>query len=315
MFKDGKYMIAILLLVLMVACRTKTKDKYTDTPTTGVIPVAVDESFERVMEEEIAVFESVYTMAGIVPEYGSEVETINLLLKDSVRLAITTRKLTEAERAAFENRKFFPKELKIATDGMALIVNKQNPDSLISMTELRQIMNGEITEWKALDPKTKYGKIQVVFDHPNSSSVRFAIDSLCQGKKLSADLKAEKSNAGVIDFVAQTPDALGIVGVSWIQNPDDSTRLSFIDKVKVMGVSRSHPATPDNSFKPWQAYLALNEYPLIRDVYVVLTDPRMGLASGFTSFLTSDRGQRIILKAGILPATQPVRIVDVKDTW
>ena len=63
------------------------------------------------------------------------------------------------------------------------------------------------------------------------------------------------------------------------------------------------------------ASIALNEYPLIRDVYAVLTDPRMGLASGFTSFLTSDRGQRIILKAGILPATQPVRIVDVKDTW
>lgn len=63
-----------------------------------------------------------------------------------------------------------------------------------------------------------------------------------------------------------------------------------------------------NSFKPWQAYLALKEYPLIRDVYVILTDPRQGLASGFTGFLTSDRGQRIILKAGIVPATQPVRI-------
>jgi hypothetical protein len=85
--------------------------------------------------------------------------------------------------------------------------------------------------------------------------------------------------------------------------------------VKVLGVSRHRPAMSFNSFKPWQAYLALKEYPLIRDVYVILTDPRQGLASGFTGFLTSDRGQRIILKAGIVPATQPVRIVNVKEKW
>jgi len=39
------------------------------------------------------------------------------------------------------------------------------------------------------------------------------------------------------------------------------------------------------------------------------------LSSGFANFLTSDRGQRIILKSGLVPATQPVRIVNVKDEY
>ena len=51
----------------------------------------------------------------------------------------------------------------------------------------------------------------------------------------------------------------------------------------------------------------------MRDVYVILTDPRSGLASGFSTFLASDRGQRIILRAGLMPATQNVRIVNVRD--
>ena len=80
-----------------------------------------------------------------------------------------------------------------------------------------------------------------------------------------------------------------------------------------MAVSREEKTTEQNSYKPFQAYMALGDYPLMRDVYVILTDPRSGLASGFSTFLASDRGQRIILRAGLMPATQNVRIVNVRD--
>ena len=307
--------IGVFILLLVGACRSKTEDNCIDTPTSGVIKIAVDESFQPVIDQEIGVFESIYTLAGIIPQYCSEVEAIDLLLKDSVRMAVTTRKLTSEERVTLENRKFFPKEIKIATDGIALIVNDQNQDSLISREEIQQIVSGEITSWKELGITSSPGKLQLVFDHPNSSTVRYVLDSLCPERKLSDCLRAEKTNRRVIDYVAQNPEAMGVVGVSWLQNPEDSTNLSFLKQVKVLGVSRHRPAMSFNSFKPWQAYLALKEYPLIRDVYVILTDPRQGLASGFTGFLTSDRGQRIILKAGIVPATQPVRIVNVKEKW
>ena len=79
-----------------------------------------------------------------------------------------------------------------------------------------------------------------------------------------------------------------------------------------MAVSRADSATVENSFRPYQAYLALNQYPLTRSVYILLNDPKSGLPSGLTSFLTDFRGQRIILKSGLVPATAPVRIVDAK---
>ena len=91
------------------------------------------------------------------------------------------------------------------------------------------------------------------------------------------------------------------------------TRLSFNDVIRIMAVSRADSATVGNSFKPYQAYLALNQYPLTRNVYILLNDPKSGLPSGLTSFLTDFRGQRIILKSGLVPATAAVRIVDVKE--
>lgn len=98
-----------------------------------------------------------------------------------------------------------------------------------------------------------------------------------------------------------------------IGNKGDSTNLSFSDRINVMRLSREDPAMVANSCKPFQAYLALGRYPLTRDVYILLTDPKSGLASGFTTFISSDRGQRIILKSGIVPATQSIRLVNVRE--
>jgi phosphate transport system substrate-binding protein len=89
--------------------------------------------------------------------------------------------------------------------------------------------------------------------------------------------------------------------------------MGFLDKINVIAVSKEDVATGDNSFQPYQAYLANGQYAFTRYVYAILADPRIGLTSGFTSFLSGDRGQRIILKSGLLPVTQPVRIIQVND--
>lgn len=307
---------SLLLLLFLCSCNTKNKDGRNDTYTTGTIPIAVDEGFKPIMQEELAVFEALYPLAKINPTYCNEVDAINSLLKDSVRLVISTRRLSSKEIQSFNSRKFFPKEIKLAVDGVGLIVNNQNPDSLITVNQIRKILTGEITTWKQIHPSSKLGKVQIVFDNPNSSTVRFAKDSICQGKAFAMNgINAKKTNSEVFDYVSKTPNAIGIIGVNWIGARTDSTNLTFRKEVRVLAVSREEKATPSNSFKPFQAYLALGKYPLSRDVYVLVNDPREGLPSGLSIFLTTDRGQRIILKSGLLPATQPVRIVNVKDEF
>lgn len=301
------------MLALLSACQGKPKDSRTDTYTSGVIAIAADESFRPIVQEEIDVFEGLTPLAGIVPRYVTEVEAVNLLLKDSLRLAITSRRLTPEEMNSFNSRKFFPQEIKIAIDGLALITNPNNQDSLITVNELRSILTGETKRWKELYPSSRLGDIRLVFDNKNSSTVRFAADSICKGAPLSSDLKALKTNREVIDYVARTPNAIGIIGVNWLSDRNDSTGLSFSCEVRLMSVSAAAEATPQNSFKPYQAYLYYGDYPLTRSIYALLNDPRSALPWGFASFLASDRGQRIILKSGLVPATQPVRVVNVKD--
>ena len=148
MTKKQFWLIGAWSLIALSACSSKPKDGLTDTYTSGVIAITADESFQPIVQEEIDVFEGLFPLAGIVPRYTTEVDAINQLLKDSVRLAITTRTLTPEEMNSFHSRKFFPREIKLATDGLALIVNRQNADSLISVRDIRRILTGQVQKWK-----------------------------------------------------------------------------------------------------------------------------------------------------------------------
>lgn len=303
-----------LFCLFIVGChKKKTGDTYTDTPTTGKVSIAVDETFQPIIAAELPVFHAMYKYASIQPIYLPENAAINLLLHDSVRLAVVSRPLTIKEMNFFHSRKFFPKEVPVAVDGIAVLVNPSNPDTLFSVSQLRKMMLGEISDWNQVNPSSKSGKVKVVFDNPNSSIVRFIVDSITKTGNLGNQLSAMSYNLDVVDFISKNPNAIGLIGVSWISDSRDLKSLSFLKKVKVAGISASEVATAENSYQPFQAYIATGKYPLTRFVYMILSEPRAGLGTGFTSFVASDKGQRIILKTGVLPYTQPVRMVKIKD--
>ncbi|MDR1543104.1 MAG: substrate-binding domain-containing protein [Prevotellaceae bacterium] len=306
------YLYSFLFVLLLCSCGNRQASQQNlSTVSSGKTIIAVDESFRPIIEKEIVVFENKYVEAEVEAVYTNEVSVIDLLVKDSVQLAIATRPLTNAEKKSLESKKLFARELKLATDGIAIITNRKNSDTLISVPQLQQIMTGEVTKWNGIFPASKLGNIALVFDNSRSSTVRFAIDSICKDKPLSNKLYAQQTNEEVIEYVSKTPNAIGVIGVSWLSNKADSLRISFINNVKLMSVSRTDSPNEFNSYQPFQAYLALRQYPLTRDIYVILTEPRNGLSTGFMTFLASDIGQRVILKEGIVPATQNVSIRSV----
>ena len=305
-----------LLFLLFYAC-DRRKITRTDTETSGFAIIAADECYAPIVNEELYVFTGLNAEAEIHPIYVGEKELYDLFLNDSIRLIITTRDITDSERALFKEMKLTPRSQKIARDGIALIVNKENPDTLINTSLLKKIMTGEIKTWSEINVanKSKLGDIEVVFDNPNSSTLRFISENITQGESLSPELRALNTNPAVIDFVAKTPNALGVIGVNWISNQNDSTQLSFDETIRVMAVGREDEITEDNTYKPYPVFLNNESYPLFRDVYVILTDLRGTLPAGFVKFLAGDAGQRIILRAGLVPGTSPTREVYLKDDF
>lgn len=314
--KIYNYIFFILAFVFFLACNNEKRVLRTDTPTSGIAKIGVDDCFAPIINEEIAVFEGLNDEATIEPVYGSELDVINSMLQDSLRLIITARDLTETEKEIVKGKNLTARSQKIATDAIALIINEANNYSLITTSKLKDIMTGKINSWTELNPTSTLGDITVVFDNQNSSTVRFIKDSINGGTTIEgAKLHALKTNKEVIDYVSKTPNSLGVIGVNWISNPNDTTNNSFIKDIRVMSVSKAKEATPNNSFKPYPAFIALGDYPLIRSVYIILSDIRDTLPAGFVNFVAGDTGQRIIVKAGLLPATRPMRVIAIKDSF
>lgn len=311
-----KILLFLCCAVALISCnRNKQEQENTikNTTTSGVITICVDETLKPIIEQQIEVFEGLYPKANIIPIYTSEVEAFNQLFNDSVKLIVATRSLSEEEIKAMQANNLYPKISKVAIDGVALISHRSNPDSLVTMEQLHDIFTGKTTRWEQINPKSRMGDIEVVFDNTNSSTVRYVIEKINKGAELKGNIKATHTNEGVIDYVAKVPNAIGVIGSNWIGNDNDTTNLSFNDLIQVMLVSTDPIAFNGNSYQPFQAYLAMELYPLSREIYMICTSNRNSLPYGFTSFVSSDKGQRIILKSGILPAKQPLRVVNVRE--
>ena len=305
-------LILLTILLLACGCRFFKGDPYKNTTVSGTTKISVDETFRPVMEAEISVFKSIYGYSEIKASYVPECNAFENLLKDSVQLIVASRKLTLDEISIISKLKLYPRQLKVATDAIALIVHPSLRDSLISVRQIREILGGRITKWNQLNPNLPDATIRVLFDHEKSGIVQYLVDSVCHGNFSTLHASALSFNRDVIEYTATHPNVLGFIGVSWISNKNDSLHLSFQRKIRVLSVSSSDTPDAGNSFKPYQAYMLDKMYPLTRSLYIINTEPRNGLSTGIASFVASDKGQRIILKSGIVPAVAPTRVVNVR---
>jgi len=250
----------------------------------------VDESFKPVIDSQIKVFESLYPDAHIVVQYKPEAECLRDLNVDSVRMVIVTRGLSESEETTLTNKlQFRPAYGPIAYDAVAVIVNNQVKDTLFAMEDIRSIAKG-----------TSGYKYKLLLDGKSATStVRYVVDSLLKGQPLSANVVAAPNSEGVIDYVSKNQDAIGLLGVSWIGNKDDTTQRSFLKKVKIAQIE----CKPCEQYvTPVQYNIAYNRYPMIRPLYYILKENYDGLGNGFANFLIYEKGQKIFNRAYLLPA-------------
>jgi phosphate transport system substrate-binding protein len=301
------------MTILFAACTNKqSKDGRTDTPSSGTIKFVSDESFSPIIDEEREVFLSSLPDAHLTPVYTNETDGINQLLNGKCWLVFAARELKTSEVEAMKARNYMPRSVKIAYDALALIVNKSNTDTLISVKEFKDILMGKTTNWSQLGKGSQSGTITVVFDNPKSSTVHYVEDSILGGKAIAnSNVAAVKKTADVIKYVENNPGAIGIIGNNWLNDKRDTTNLTFNKNIRVMSVSAVDKATSANSYKPYQYYIWTGQYPFVRTIYALLNDPRRALPTAFEHFIESPRGQLIIMKAGLLPAYGNINVRDV----
>jgi phosphate transport system substrate-binding protein len=285
----------IFISVLFFGCKKSENEK--ETILKGTATILVDETVMPIMESEVDVFQGQYN-AKIVLEVRSEQELMRAFLKDTSRIVVMSRKLNAEETKYFEQIKIKPKTTVIGTDAIAFISNKNSNDTLIALKEVILFMQGKAqTTIKGL-----------VFDNPNSSTVRYMNELAGVAEMPKEGVYSFKLNKDVVKFVSENDGMIGVVGLNWLYQPSPDM-MDFMKNINVLSVKGEGDA---EFVAPTQNNLAEGKYPLARDLYIINCQGTFGLGMGFASFVAGDIGQRIILKAGLLPVRIPPRKVIFK---
>lgn len=304
-----KILTILMLLVALVSCTPRVEVDHRMHE--GNIDFCCDESYANVLAQQVFVFTRTNPGAFIDMTRCTERDALNALLEDSVRLITMTRRLTASEKNRILENQLNCNETHIAVDAIAFVVNKNNPDSILTVENIRSILTGEVTQWSELFPQSKLGKIQVIFDNRNSSTVRYAVDSICAPDALYNGVAAVDNTLQVVDEVSKRRNAIGVIGAGWI-NALDSAEVRVRDRVSPVRVKK----TPDaKAFGPFQAYIASADYPYFRSIYMINTESNNGLCTGFTIFVAGQRGQKIFEKSNISPARIEERVINLKNEF
>lgn len=295
----SKLLVLISVSFLVTMCNKK-EDRSKETILKGSTSILVDETLKPIMEDQIAVFQNDYKATiTLIPK--SEAEAINAFLKDTSRIIVLSRKLSTEETKAIENSNRTVKVTMFATDAIAFVSNKNSKDTVVALQDVIQFMQG----------KTPTNIKGLVFDNPNSSTVRY-MNELAGIKEIpEKGVYSFKTNEEVIDFVSKNQGMIGVVGLNWLSQPSESIR-EVLNNIHILSVKS---LTGDQYYFPSQNNLAEGTYPLARDLYIVNAQGAAALGLGFSSFIAGDRGQRIVLKSGLLPVRMPGRrIFNVEGT-
>ena len=307
----GRLVLPVSLLASLLGCDGGKPPL--DNPSRGTITVAADESFLPLVTQLTSAYSGIYPNVHFKVVFKPEQEAINMMLRDSARLVFTTRKLTPNERRALDEQKVKGATEKIATDGVALIINRANSDSLITMNELRAIFGGRTKKWSQLENGNQQSPITLVFDNNNSSNLEFVLDTLKITDVRNLRIFTTKSNREVINFVRKNPSALGFIGVNWISDGDEPLSVELARDLRVVGVSnKANPTGRNDYFQPFQEDLGMQRYPLRRPVYILSRETHPGLGGGLINYIARDAGSLIVHKLGLWPAVRYNREVNLR---
>jgi phosphate transport system substrate-binding protein len=296
-----KLLLCGALLLLLAGCQSGPRYSTTE----GKAVFAVDESLAPVLHEIARDFEKSYPGAAIeirtLPARGAVVA----FAADSIRRMVLGRELNDEERTALARGEFELTENHVALDAAAVIGHASNPLRDLRMGQLDSMLSGALTRW----PEAAGGGVVALTLGDMDGSVNEVVkDLVLRGKAFAEYAEYVTSSAELVDRVRGNPRALGIVGLGWLRGRETDLR------VFALGTPGARPDTTQpfgRFYTPVQAHVYRKYYPLTRRVMIYSREVVPEVGYGFISYVASAAGQRIFLSSGLVPATMPVRLVEL----
>jgi phosphate transport system substrate-binding protein len=296
-----KITLTMLLFLLLPALACVRQAEQMEGPTMGTLAIMADETMKDIVQQEKQIFERNYQYAHLNIQYASEHDIIDAFLKDSIRTIMINRALTTEEKEYFTQQNANPRQIIFATGAIAFIKNNKAVDTTYVYEEL-------LSRFK------DYSGANVFVLENAKSGISREILKLIQQDQLPKHFYALNTKQEVLNYVETHDNAIGIVDYSDISDSDSAYTKDVLSKIHLLGITRPADSTQVGFVQPYQYNLQDRKYPFTRDLYFISKTGKEDVGIGFASFICGEIGQKIILKAGLLPKFQSERNIELNYT-
>jgi phosphate transport system substrate-binding protein len=273
------------LLAIFTSCHERQ-----ETAIKGYLKCYVDESLYNIVKAERDTFVVRYPQSKIDLVTVKAREGITAVFNGEAKLFISSRELNDEEKTFFDKQKSQMKGFKFCYDAVVPIVQENDPMEKITIDELKKALTGETHDFNVIIPER------------NSGVYEYLKEKLLDNKE-PQNVSIASSEKETISKVKSGKKSLGFVGIN---------TLSGVTGVKILEVASSIRGDGEALYyRPYVAYLATESYPLVRTTAIFINDYGIGLAAGFSTFITSYDGQKIVSQNNLGPATVPVKMVEL----
>jgi phosphate transport system substrate-binding protein len=216
---------------------------------------------------------------------------------------VIDRQFNEEEKQIVQQSAIRIVENKIAEDGIAMIVNKQNPISNIRSEFVRNIVTGEVKNWNQIPDVRWSGDIDLVLTGKNSGMYELLQKKIFSVSKELQPTALMPNQGEVVKYVSAHPRSVGYVAASLVNNKMES--------IKVVPIIVKTPEGIENSYTPRQQEIYDGLYPFHYSLYLYNAETKTSVGMGFSAQVLSNIGQKIIQNAGLVPASIPYRTIQL----
>lgn len=258
-----------------------------ETPIKGTLQAYADESLTNLIKTESRNFTSVYkdSRINIIPLQARD--GITRILNGEIKFFLSSRDLNTEENNFALAGKSGIRKFKFCYDAISVVTSKKTAIDKIRVPELVKILEGIDKNYTIVIPPV------------NSGTYEYVKSVLLNGKN-PQNYETVDSEFKVTEAVKNRMNVIGLAGLNTITDTKE---------IKILKVGTALISNEGDSFyEPLAGYLINGDYPLTRISYIFLNETGLGLASGFTTFLTSYDGQIILPESNLGPAAVPVRL-------
>jgi phosphate transport system substrate-binding protein len=278
-----RIVLRLLIIALGVCACTSSRTRSIQIKGSDTMVNLVQSWAEKYMEENPGEFVAV-TGGGSGTGFAS-------LISRTCDIAMSSRNIKQKEIVLANKQGVNPFEIKVALDGLAVVVHPSNPVDKLTMDQLAAIFSGKITSWKEIGGTDE--KIVVLSREVNSGThVYFKEHVLRRGDRTSTAEFAPSalmlsSSQAIADEVMNNPAAIGYYGMGYITKSQ-----------KPVAVAKD---AQSEYVEPTIENVINGSYPISRPLLLYTNGPPDGLIKKFVDFALSKEGQHIVLTTDFVP--------------